>query len=383
MRAIDEVLNVDDETARMLVDLGVATAVGLSPQTGSSAALFADTFLQKSVNLGDVVSVSASRGNLSVPSTSDVTSEIAAYATPKAVEWDSTTNYTFGNIVLHQDATFVCTQANSNRVPFAEQNYWQILSSGWSWMNNPYGATLAFGNARTLGTGTADNGSSLAIQYVRVNLNTTTTSGNARAIYRTLSIGVPAYPHRYFDPNGTDGGSFNTINFRSVGKFQSAFFLSLRNTAETAGTVFYIDVGRTYSEVSGSGTISPVDAPLDKRGFGLRFVANGGGGLSNAYATYHDGTTYFETAFDTSLIKYAGGINRLDINWDGRGGMIWFINGIEVHRIDNIPVDTAGIYSIPTWGAIAVGAYNAPNVDNADQMIWVVPNETGFITGSG
>jgi hypothetical protein len=66
MRAVDEVLNVDDETARMLVDLGVATAVGLSPQTGSSAALFADTFATRTNNLGDLTDDSAARNNLSL-----------------------------------------------------------------------------------------------------------------------------------------------------------------------------------------------------------------------------------------------------------------------------------------------------------------------------
>lgn len=71
MREIDEVLNVSDETARMLVDLGVATASGLSPQTGSSAALFADTFLNKEDNLSTVDSTPVARTNLDVYSKSE------------------------------------------------------------------------------------------------------------------------------------------------------------------------------------------------------------------------------------------------------------------------------------------------------------------------
>ena len=382
IRTTGEVLNVDDETARMLVDLGVATASGLSPQTGSSAAEFADTFLAKTNNLSEVVDPSTGRDNLGIPAA--IESGISAYATPRSVEWSEFDSYEFGDIVMHKNATFICTQSNTNRVPFAEQNYWQVLSTGWSWMHEPYGSSLNFGSTRTLGTGTATNGTSAAINYVRVNLSATTTPDNAIAIYRTLAVGVPAYPHRFFDPDSLDGSSFNTLNLRNVGKFQSAFALSLRATAATAGTVFYLDVGRTYSEVSGSGTISPVNNLLDKRGFGLRFVADGLGGLSAAYATYHSGTAYSETSFDVNLVKYAGGMNKLDITWDGRATFIWFINGVEVRReIGAFNIATDGIFSFPTWGSIAVGAYNAPNVNNADQMLWFMPSLTGFTTAGG
>jgi hypothetical protein len=61
VRGIGSTLSVADDTARMLVDLGVATASGLTPQTGSAAAQFADTFAARASNLKDLSSASSSR----------------------------------------------------------------------------------------------------------------------------------------------------------------------------------------------------------------------------------------------------------------------------------------------------------------------------------
>lgn len=376
IRTIGEVLNVDDETARMLVDLGVATASGLSPQTGSSAALFSETFLAKTNNLSDVNSPATSRDNLAI--TPAIESEVATYATPRTGAWSNSTAYQFGDIVSFADGTFICIQDHTNRVPLAEQNYWQQMSRGWSWMVLPW-TNIAFANQRTSGTGVDANNNSNTIAWVRSGTSATSTSPNAIALYRVLSTGVPAYPHHYFDDSAIAFNSFNSISFIKAGRFQCAFTLSLSATAGTAGTVFYIDVGRTYSEVGGSGTISPLNAPLDKRGFGIRVVANGSGGLSNAFASFHDGTTYTEVAFDPNIIKGTGGINRLDITWNGLGTMIWFINNVEVHRNASTFTD---VFVLPTWGSIAMGIYNAPNLV-ASQLLWVMAEETGFVTYAG
>ena len=385
MRSIGEVLSVDDETARMLVDLGVATASGLSPQSGSSAAQFADTFLAKADNLASVASTPSARTNLSVPSTSEVTSEISNAVSGlanKATEWSSATTYSAGEFVKYGTGYFVCLQANTNRNPFAELAYWQVMSMGWDWMVLPW-KNLAFGNQRLTGGG-VDASTGTTISYVRGSTGGgggTWTNYSAVALYRTLSVGVPAYPHRF-----QDGGTYsimNTFNMNKAGKFQSSLFVQVANDLTNADTVFYMDVGRTYNEASGAGTISTLTGPLDKKGFGVRFVVNSTGtGLSNAYASYHDGTDLSEIEFDEANMKKLGGMNKLEITWDGTGNMIWFINGNEVARINNAFLDN---YSLPTWGAIAGGLYNNSSTAGLYKgcLLWWMCEETGFITQAG
>jgi hypothetical protein len=381
IRASGSTLNVDDETARMLVDLGVATASGLSPQAGSSAALFADTFLAKSDNLSSVASTPASRTNLSVPSTSDVTSQIAASVANfprKSGTWSNSTTYNVGDFVTYQNATFVCTQQHSNRVPLAETAYWQTVSMGWNWMVIPY-KNLSFGNQRLSGTG-VDATNTTNISYVRAGLAATSTSNNAIAIYRVLAVGVPSYWHRYYDGENASQQN-NTINMGRAGAFRAAFSPTYPASALAAGGIMYLDVGRTYSEVGGSGTISTLTGPLDKRGFGIRMVTNSTGTApSSAFVSYHDGTSLTETSFDPSLIRTLGGINKLEVTWDGRGNMIWFLNGVEIHRVTSAQTD---VWGMPTWCSIAMGIYNAPNTSGvaAMQMLWLVNEETGFVTG--
>lgn len=381
MRTVGSVLNVDDETARMLVDLGVATASGLSPQTGSSAAIFADTFLAKTDNLSTVASVPVTRTNLDVPSTTEVTSEIASATVNfprKAGTWVNTTAYNVGDFVLFNNGSFVCVQANTGRNPVAELAYWQMVSTGWNWMryNN---TNLPFANQRTVGSGVDANNYSSTTCWARVGLNTNTgTTTNAVATYRTLSIGVPTYWHKLYDSSGTS--SSNAINYAKAGRFQTAFQPALGGNAATGGTVFYLDVGRTYS-TTGTPAVSPVDGTLDKRGYGIRLVVNAAGnGLSAAYAVFHDGTTLTETSFDPLIVQSQ--MNKLEITWDGTGTMIWFINGTEVWRTTSGLND---VYGFPTYGAIALGAYN--NVANgsttASQMIWMMAEETYFVTYGG
>lgn len=376
IRNIGDVLNVDDETARMLVDLGVATASGLSPQTGSSAALFADTFLAKADNLASIASPTVTRANIDALSTSELAAATANFPR-KVATWDNATAYNVGDFVSFSGSTFVCIQSHTNRAPFAEQAYWQLTSYGWNWMVLPWKA-LGFGNLRSSGTG-VDSASTTAMVWVRTGLSTTTTANNAIALYRVLSVGVPSYAHHYFDSSYAAQSGFNNINFGKAGKFQAAFSPTTSTNAITAGTVMYLDVGRTYSEVSGSGTISPLNAPLDKRGFGIRMVCNGTGGFSDIFVVYHDGVTRTETAISNTVLSVFQ-MNKFEVCWDGFGNYIYFINGSEVHR----RAGGQDYFGFPTWGAIAVGIYNAPNTSstNVFQMIWVVSEETGFILSS-
>lgn len=380
MRTIGEILNVDDETARMLVDLGVETAAGLSPQTGSSAALFSDTFLAKADNLSTVASVPVTRTNLDVPSTTEVTGEIASATANfprKASEWSNIAAYNVGDFVLFNNGSFVCVQANTGRNPVAELAYWQMVSTGWNWMtrNN---TNLSFANSRTMGSGIDNSTNSQTTVFSRLGLATNTgTTANGSALYRVLSVGVPTYWHKLYDSSNTS--SSNSINFNKAGRFQSAFQPSTGGNSATGGSVFYLDVGRTYS-TTGSIPTSPINDVLDKRGFGIRLVVNAAGNaLSEAYAVFHDGTTLTETAFDP--LKVQGQMNKLEITWDGTGTMIWFINGEEVHR----GATATDVWGIPTFGAIALGAYNsvANTGVNATQLIWMMAEETYFITYGG
>ena len=381
LRSIGEVLNVDDETARMLVDLGVATASGLSPQTGSSAALFADTFLAKADNLSTVASVPATRTNLDVPSTTEVTGEIATATAGfprKAGDWNSATSYNVGDFVLFNNGSFVCVQAHTNRNPVAELAYWQIVSFGWNWMrgNN---TNLSFANSRTVGSGIDNSTNSTTTVFARVGLNSNTgTTANGTATYRVLSVGVPTYWHKLYDSSGTS--SSNSINYSRAGRFQTAFQPAYGGNSATGGTVFYLDVGRTYS-TTGTPAVSPINDVLDKRGYGIRLVVNAAGtGLSAAYAVFHDGTTLTETSFDTNLVRTQ--MNKLEITWDGAGTMIWFLNGGEIWRTSS---GLTGELAFNTFGSIALGAYNsvANGSTSASQMIWMMAEETYFITYGG
>lgn len=378
IRSIGEVLNVDDETARMLVDLGVATASGLSPQTGSSAALFADTFLSKADNLSTVASPTVSRSNIGAISASDLSSATSDF--PKKVSvWNNSTAYNVGDFVSFSGSTFICIQSHTNRTPFAEMAYWQLTSYGWNWMVLPW-KNLNFGNQRASGTG-MDATNTTNMSYVRTGLSSTSGGPNAIALYRVLSIGVPAYTHHLFDSSYDAQSGFNNINLGKAGKFQAVFTPAVSNNALTAGTVYYIDVGRTYSEVSGAGTISTLTGPLDKRGFGIRMVSAGTStpSLSELYVTFHDGTTLTEVAIPNDTVSVYQ-MNKLEICWDGFGNLIYFINGVEVHR-RSIATDYWGI---PTWGSIAMGIYNAPNTSGVAimQMLWVMNEETGFVTSA-
>ena len=57
-------LSVDDATARALVDIGVATASGLTAQTGNPTTALTDIVLQKSNNLSDLSNITTAKANL-------------------------------------------------------------------------------------------------------------------------------------------------------------------------------------------------------------------------------------------------------------------------------------------------------------------------------
>lgn len=64
MRSIGSTLSVTETDARVLVDIGVATAPGLTPQGGWPTGELSDTFLAKADNLAGLGSTSTARTNL-------------------------------------------------------------------------------------------------------------------------------------------------------------------------------------------------------------------------------------------------------------------------------------------------------------------------------
>lgn len=376
MRAVDEVLNVDDETARMLVDLGVATASGLSPQTGSSAALFADTFLAKTNNLSEVTSPSVARSNIDATSPADIVTAVAGFPS-KAEEWDDTREYKKGDFVLFNNGVFVALKDGVNKMPVFEVPYWTDVGLGSNWLDNPWKG-LTFSNSKSLGTGTATNGSSTPA-YARLGLASTTTSGNAIRIARVLSVGVPTYWHTLLDRDMPSQGS-NRINFAKAGRLRFNVCTSNRTNPEIAGVKWYFDFGRTYSEASGSGTETPLNSELPRRGFGWQMEMSGDSNVFSSFeAVYHDGTTLFKQPLDFASFWASGAMQRYEITWNGLGSYAYFVNGKEVARFNGKNND---LFGIPTWGCLAAGGYNGPNYTGVpiDHFIWVNNEDTGFLT---
>jgi hypothetical protein len=377
MRAVDEVLNVDDETARMLVDLGVATAEGLSPQTGSSAALFADTFLSKADNLSTVASPSVARSNIDATSPADIASAVAGYPS-KAETWDNAREYKTGDFVLFNNGVFVALKDGVNKMPVFEIPYWTNVGMGSNWLDNPWKG-LTFSNTKSVGTGTGNNGSGTPA-YARLGLTSTTTDNNAVRIARVLSIGVPTYWHMLADRDSGIVQGSNRINFAKAGRLRYNVCTSNRTNAEIAGVKWYFDFGRTFSEVSGSGTETPMDSELNRRGFGWQCTMSGDSNVFSSFeAVYHDGTTLYKQELNFASFWISGAMQRYEITWNGLGSYAYFVNGKEVARFNDKNND---LFGMPTWCCLAAGGYYGPNYTGVsiDHMVWVNNEETGFLT---
>lgn len=367
VRNIGEVLNVDDETARMLVDLGVATAAGLSPQTGSSAALFADTFLSKSNNLVDVNSVPDSRTSLDVYSKSEVENTVLPSRPLKAAAWNSSTSYTAGDFVSMNGATFIAMKNNTNKKPLFEVDCWEMASSDWRWLTK----SNIFANYSAKVTGFADtSGSSTATNWARASA----TGAEAR-VMRAISLGVPTFFHAYADYEVGTGGTSNRTNFNRAGKLVMGAAAGASNVLNSS--TYYLDCGRFY----GGPSESSMNSNLDKMGFGFKFILTSGV-ITNVYATINDSTANnnyleFEVSLGDSGVNY---LSKYEISWDGNGTMAWWANGKELYRRSGTVF--TGNTSWPVYASVGVGTY-ANTIGSSVNLIWWKPDETYFVCQGG
>lgn len=315
-------LSVDDETARTLVDLGVATASGLSPQTGSSAAQFTNTFVAKANNLSDVVDISVSRsslglGSMALESASDYMpiNNGALTGTPTAPTQSSSDNST----------AIATTAFVNNHCPDAS-----TLSKGRARIatqteaiNGIDTSTIVTPNSMLWQMGNMGNFDLMAMAFASAvsgaGASTATAAGVGKSV--TGPTTVAGYGIAYYLNYGVSGNVGNPLTgYNAPFYWSKPLMLSIRFRRSSNQGAAEPCVSRLIVGGRSNGTLTTTGTLTSK---GIGFEYTGGG---NIFFTVHDGTTL--NSYDTGITAANGAVHDINLISDGNGNAYCYIDNV-------------------------------------------------------
>jgi len=279
VRATGSTLSVTDEQARMLVDLGVATAPGMTPSTGVPVA-----------NLGSFyapISNAALTGVPTAPTASLGTNTDQISTTAFVLANRGINIQTFGSPT--SSGTFSWTKPEGAKM--VEVLLWSAGNNG------QYGARAATTAARSGGSGGGAGG----FIYAKI---------NADSLASTETVTIPPGNNNAatgLSSNGNAGGNINWANntlfgpYRAVGGATSSFDIG----SVMFGT--FVAVGRGAGGSTGNGTSATSQNRV------MRLIPLGGGGGGGAAANVTTSTTggsgggFTATGFDSGIIPATAG----------------------------------------------------------------------------
>jgi hypothetical protein len=320
VREIGDTLSVADDTARMLVDLGVATASGLTPQTGSAAAQFADTFAAKASNLSDLTSAPTARaaiglGSAALLNTSNVLqssnnlSDITSAATARTnLELGPSSSAVFATL----DESLNGTSSSSLVTPN------DLINSQLS-----HNIFIPYGNVGTAvsGTGASISGSNTYFSFTPPNA---TIAGYARMAYVVAPYIAGA------------GISFARYNF--VGGWSQYFYFAAAGAAYSG-----ITIRSGIWETGGGVGIAYIDPTA--RSISWKVDALTG----NMDLLVHDGSSLTTVPVKTGIT--GGQVLKVITRWDGNGNVTCILSdgaGDTTVTTSNGP-STAGVNVNPAY----------------------------------
>ena len=298
VRAIGDTLSVADDTARMLVDLGVATASGLTPQTGSAAAQFADTFAARASNLTDISSASSGRtalglGTIATEDASTYLTTASASSTYQTVLSTSTTS-TEGKIQLATPLEALIGTDISKAIT-SDALTWRLSSLG-NW-----DLFASSGSGSTSGTGAQ---------------GTWPAGGSKNATSPTTAIGYGiSYYLNYFISGNS---SVLSAGYNAAIQWSSPQMLSYRmrksaSGVEATNVLRALFGGRPNSSITTTGNLTSKGLSVVQSGNGnFIFYAHNGSGLASVDTGI---ACTINTLYDFVLIS------------DGLGNAYCYING--------------------------------------------------------